>query len=368
LSGEGTWVYQRKQVEPARNTAAEPTVPTIKATQEGDEKRPVKPLRRQVIPSTRAGDGTPASLPVPTAADLANENIRRFHLSRSNSPLPTAGVSKKRSAAVFVERGGAKKHTLDGTPKQARLTERLVENLAATKPSPTEGDLGDATAHQQEPNGTKYKRPVATARNPPSASTPKKPTLPPSLANRNYQTSNMDQLAREMDAYTLETITRNLDRMEEDDAKARVAVLSPERKSRFRPKAPALRYAQRHPESVAPAPLVQAAELHKEEPEAMDIDMGDATDDEDYVMETYERVPASRLRDQAVPAHRVGLLVFDSEPDKIDFFFGEEGDSSDEFPEDEDDENGRSLLSPCCVPIFNSYVPYYIIPSFESSC
>ena len=178
----------------------------------------------------------------------------------------------------------------------------------------------------------------------------------------------MDQLAREMDAYTLETITRNLDRMEEDDAKARVAVLSPERKSRFRPKAPALRYAQRHPESVAPAPLVQAAELHKEEPEAMDIDMGDATDDEDYVMETYERVPASRLRDQAVPAHRVGLLVFDSEPDKIDFFFGEEGDSSDEFPEDEDDENGRSLLSPCCVPIFNSYVPYYIIPSFESSC
>ena len=65
----------------------------------------------------------------------------------------------------------------------------------------------------------------------------------------------------------------------------------------------------------------------------------DVADDDDYVMETYERVPASRLRDQAVPASRVGLLVFDTEPDKADFFYGEEGDSDDEFPEDDENEN-----------------------------
>lgn len=73
----------------------------------------------------------------------------------------------------------------------------------------------------------------------------------------------------------------------------------------------------------------------------MDIDVeGASTDDEDYVLETYERVPAERLRDQAVPAHRVGLLVFDTEPDMVEFFYGNESDSEEDYLEDDEDENG----------------------------
>jgi len=150
----------------------------------------------------------------------------------------------------------------------------------------------------------------------------------------------MDELARDMEAYTLSHITANLDRMDVGNSRVRTADQSPgsAKKSRFKPKAPATRFAERHPEYVAERERAKAA--------AVDIVMADkdsdSTDDDDYVLETYERVPASRLRDQAVPPHRVGLLVFDTEPERTEFFFGNEGDSSDEFLEDDEDENGKS--------------------------
>lgn len=146
----------------------------------------------------------------------------------------------------------------------------------------------------------------------------------------------MDELAREMEAFALTQIAANLSRIDADSAKAaarRANFESSPNKSRFRPKVPAQRWAERHPDQVPQVTDgVDAASDH-----------GDSTDDDDYVVETYERVPASRLRDQAVPPHRVGLLVFDNEPERVDFFYGNEDESSDEFPEDEEDENGKSL-------------------------
>ena len=154
----------------------------------------------------------------------------------------------------------------------------------------------------------------------------------------------MDELTKEMEAYTLSQINAKLKRMDEDKSRAKAAAGSsnPARKSKFKPKAPAQRFAERHPEYVAERERAKAeAAAATQDADRMVTDNDSSADENDYVVETYERVPASRLRDQAVPAHRVGLLVFDTEPERIEFFFGNEDESSDEFPEDEEDENGE---------------------------
>jgi hypothetical protein len=156
---------------------------------------------------------------------------------------------------------------------------------------------------------------------------------------RNRETSDVDDLAQAMDKWTLDLITKNLDNMEDQ----RTASKYSPAKSRFKPKAPAQRYFERHPQSPAVKEAGNAGgQMVAASTTAMDVDVaiGDTTDEEDYVLETYQRVPVERLRDQAVPAHRVGLLVFDTEPDAAEFFYGNESDSDDAFPEDEDDENG----------------------------
>lgn len=70
----------------------------------------------------------------------------------------------------------------------------------------------------------------------------------------------------------------------------------------------------------------------------VDVSVSD-TDDDDYIIETYVRVPASKMGENVSPQH-VGLLVFDEEPD-IEYFYGEGSDSEDEWAEDEEDENGN---------------------------
>jgi hypothetical protein len=257
-------------------------------------------------------------------------------------------VSKKRTApAVFIERGAKKQRELLQAIIQeddvvTASTSQTLTPESPTAPEPT------ATVDQQS-GSIRYKRPGTKARatilattttTTTTVSAESKPILPPSLRDREVAHSNMDELAQVMDSWTIAEITKNLERMDDHATKSKYSPA----KSRFRPKAPKQRYFERHPEHTAqqaaaapppPPPL----------PPGMDIDTGDTTDDEDYVLETYERVPVERLRDQAVPAHRVGLLVFDTEPDMVEFFYGNESDSEDEFPEDDEDENGGYLSS-----------------------
>ncbi|KAK3944671.1 hypothetical protein QBC46DRAFT_373994 [Diplogelasinospora grovesii] len=350
LAGDGNWIYQRKQVaaESSNSNTAAPSIPQIRATQEGDEGRPIKALRRQPSrPSTTTTSAAPAPLSASTLSDTANEKIRRFHLSRLASPLLAAGAPKKRSAAVFVERGGVKKPKQStasvaqgplAEPQGPRLTQQETLNVIIT----------DATVAQQAsqtPN--RLKRPGVNNRS--NVSTPTKPSLPPSLRNRDGV--DMEQLAMDMDAYTLSQINNNLDRMEEEDEAAKSSASdmlrpSPAKKSKFKPKAPAQRFAERHPEIAAKKEQEKATPITNEDDSwMMDVDEPMTDDDGDYVLETYERVPASRLNEQAVEPHRVGLLVFDTEPDRVDFFYGDEGDSEDELFEDEDDENAENYYA-----------------------
>ena len=141
---------------------------------------------------------------------------------------------------------------------------------------------------------------------------------------------DMERMVEEMNAFALEQIGLNIQQAEEEKNQK----ISPQRSPsglRFKPKAPAKRYSERH--------LETAAEPADKEMEDANAGVSD-TDDDEYIIETYVRVPASRMGSSVSPRD-VGLLVFDDEPD-IQYFYGAGSDSEDEWVEDEDDENGNS--------------------------
>ncbi|KAK3494565.1 uncharacterized protein B0T23DRAFT_111799 [Neurospora hispaniola] len=356
-NGEGSWVYRLKQATDI--VAPQPTVPTIQTTKEGDEKRRIiKPLPR---PRSQRMTPQPGASPIiePTSTSQTTKatepTLRRFHLSKTIvSQASTSGpVSKKRaSTVIFVERNSKRKSLHENQTLEQSRSVNAHNGPAAVQPKPSTGYTYQEPP-PADPNDTgvkrSYKRPGTRRFQPSAESKPGSthPALPPSLVNRNVNV-DMDQLAQEMDAYTLSAITSHLSKLDEASAKAA------ERKAKFKPKAPALRYAQRHPEAaaaaartkeVAPQATAAAAAAAAPMDDDMDIEMLDTSDDDDYVVEEYYRVPASRLNEEEVAATQVGLLVFDSEPDKIDFFFGAEEDDEFEFPEDEDDENHENYYA-----------------------
>ncbi|KAH6636594.1 hypothetical protein F5144DRAFT_568009 [Chaetomium tenue] len=347
-SGDGGWVYQRKSANDvcASHTVSEPPsskIPVIKPTREGDGERLVRQPRTRTrtparndaaTPEAAPGTASTAEKPAPTklghSSHPSTDRIRRFHMARSNSPQPAAGVSKRRSVpAVFVERGAKKqRETL-----KAKIQEHNVTPAESPRHSPP---LGPSPPRDEKRSlsPVKYKRPGNRARTP---APDDKPRLPPSMRER--EKSDVNELARVMDSWTLDEITKNINKMEEQSTRSK----SSPAKSRFKPKPPKQRYFERHPESVAPKQHQPPASATP-----MDVDVrvaGDSTDEEDYVLETYERVPAQRLQERAVPPHLVGVLMFDTEPDMVNFFYGDEGDSEDDFPEDEDDENAENYYA-----------------------
>ncbi|KAM7197729.1 hypothetical protein V8F33_005453 [Rhypophila sp. PSN 637] len=331
VSGQAVWVYQRKQPSSDlyKNDRA-PGLPVIRATEEGDENRPVKALRQKVSrasTTTEAGvnESKPTNEPASGVAETPSpEQMRRFHLSIPDSLRLPGVASKKRGApAVFVERTPKKLKNLQGASTPSPV-DTPVDRAQSPEPAASQDEPDDGPV-RKEP--VKNKRPGMRAR-----TTKHTQELPKSLVERH---AGVDQikLARDMDAFALSQIKQTIARMEKEDAKTEA------RRNKYKPKAPVKRYAERHPEE-------HAAELERAKAAAHNADVMDTTlddtSDDDYVTETYERVPASRLRDGAVPASRVGLLVFDTEQVMDEFFYGEEGDSDDEFPEDEDDENAEN--------------------------
>ncbi len=337
-SDDAAWVYQRKTADAQQAGGARPSgPPIIRPTKEGDKVR--RPRQEPIGPASKNDFGVSLA----ALNNKADGLLRRFHhLSRPDSSqhLPTLTSRKRGAPAVFVERSAKKQKEFPepeiSHPQGPDTTahDASAKSLAVRPSTPTHDDAM-ATAAQQ-PGQMKYKRPGTKLR-PSNAPTAAKPSLPPSLLNRGG--INMDELARDMEAYTLNQITMNLDRMDRSSSKAATSPDSA-RKSRFKPKAPAKRFAERHPDYVAERERAKAA-IAQQQTDVSTNDQGNSTDEDDYVLETYERVPASRLRDQAVPPHRVGLLVFDTEPERIDFFYGNEEESDDDFLEDEDDENGE---------------------------
>ena len=301
-----------------------------------------------------AASSKPKSKPKPLGVDVFEP--RRFHMAkpRHQSPSNTAlggGISKKPRAAsaVFVERSGKRKRG-DSSPVVEHLKIRKAPGPSrqpsiSEEGSPTRnaaaGQL-ETQADVQQPQ--RFKRPGRTAaaaaqtsakdgQDPPEAAPRAKPQLPPSLVRRRGS-EDMEQLARDMDAYTLEQIGLNLARMDQQSREPKQqtrpsAVATPPKK--YHPKAPAKRYAERNPLPTPPAKLEEEAAGEESDSEV--------TGDEEYVVETYVRVSADTLA-SSVPANQIGLLVFDTDPD-IEYFYGVEEDSEEDVLDDDDDSNGK---------------------------
>ncbi|KAI0446115.1 hypothetical protein F4803DRAFT_79529 [Xylaria telfairii] len=297
-----------------QNTDANKGVSADKANNNDDASKAAS--SRATAASTNTLDSAPISEP------------RRFHMSRKDmllaaSPYPDrsyghGGISKKRPAtAMFVERN------------IKRVSPRVLDKLHAAGNAPAPATQA---MEVDKPELRKFKKPGVARRTAARDNKAKdKPQLPKSMTDR--WNVDMQQLTADMEAYALQQIGLNLQRAEEErreQEKPRTKTSTP---LKFKPKPPAKRYAERHPEEVQP-PV---------DKEMADADVETSESDSEYIIETYVRVPASSMGDH-VPPQSVGLLVFDAEPD-VEFFYGEDDESEDEWAEDEEDENAENYYT-----------------------
>ena len=276
-------------------------------------------------------------------------------MSRSGTPIgnnPAVAGRKRKDATVFIER--KRPRSSDGKQQTPQPDEVAHQDAAERKfPLQDQEKPGPGFAASQNEEKPR-KKPGLAARSstpPVRSSSPSKPLAAP-IQNVRLPSGVMmpwdvasDRLAAEMQAYTLEEIGRTLARQEAESAAeaSRVAALreksapSPFHKSpsKFKPKKPALRYAERHPEQ----------KIEKEN-EAMDVDEphieDEDMDDGEYIIDTYVRIPADALETEE-QSKNFGLLVLDTQPD-IDEFYREEEDSDEEDDDEEEDENGIPAL------------------------
>ncbi|KAI1265093.1 hypothetical protein F5Y18DRAFT_57463 [Xylariaceae sp. FL1019] len=271
---------------------------------------------------------------------------RKFHMSRQAISLSSSstdlrhGISsrKRAGATLFVER------------RIKRISSRTLQKFHAASNSPSPALQPTSTLVTQDmeldrPEPRKLKKPgVAKLASRDSSA---RRQLPKSMTDR--WNVDMDKLTADMEAYAFQQIGLSIQKsQEEDERRGRAGgereghgqrrLDSTPSKLKFRPKAPAQRYAERHP---------QEAQISTDSGDKEMADAGAAAEnsdsDDDYIIETYVRVPATTMGDH-VPPQSVGLLVFDQEPD-IEYFYGADADSEDEWAEDDEDENAENYYT-----------------------
>lgn len=265
---------------------------------------------------------------------------RRFHISRTSvargrqSPV-IGGKIQKRAPTVFVERRPQ-------TPNSRGEKPRVKAEPRPSTTRPATIDQLEAPRRQKKPGRSARTTPRSTSQPPgaqlapTSTSRDRNIRLPSGLTTPWDVTS--EQLAKELEAYTLEEIGRNIaessvtgpqppSRLEApsqpgESVSFRIKKGTP---SKFKPKMPAQRYRDRHPEAAAPAAEMEG-----------DRDLTD--DDSDFVIDTYVRMPAEDVK--VADKNHVGYIVLEDQPD-IDEFYEEDDQQNEEDEEyDEDDENG----------------------------
>ncbi|RDA92792.1 hypothetical protein CP533_0773 [Ophiocordyceps camponoti-saundersi (nom. inval.)] len=284
------WAYRRRDAP--SSTDAKLSVPSekpvIHISQPGKGGK-ASPARRSApsLPSSPAGSAEP----------------RRFHISRPVSsatkhPALRAGVSKHPAGAgpaVFVERG--QKRVRRGKKPASSSNDGMDVDCGQEQAAPSEVKRRDL-----KPAGPANK--AGHCSEGPRTHAP----LPASLMNRDAH--DMDRIADDMNKWVLDEIGANLKSQEEE-----------RREPKFKPKAPAQRYHERHPEEKD---LVMD--------DGSDGDDGD--DDSDWIMEEYVRIPANSVAVGVLPWD-IGVLVLDEEYENTLFF----GSLDDDEEEAEDDEN-----------------------------
>ncbi|KYK57803.1 hypothetical protein DCS_04816 [Drechmeria coniospora] len=309
----GSWAYQRRAPAAATSAnAAHPDRPVIHVSCPEDASPPTKKHHgaRHNIASTAF---VPSSDTVKLDKPIHVEP-RRFRVSRSATLLASRSNSKRTrySSAVFIE-GTLKRKT---RKPRGGLAPFHAETQAEVEPSPL---TNTSEIHQQK----QLKRPGTRSKAQVAVETLERKPFPSSLMN--HQNENMDQVAAAMDQWVLDEIGFALHDMQQERPKV----------SKFKPKPPAKRFQERHPEfTPSPPPLAE---------EPIDMTMSDATDDDDeddWVIEEYVRIPANSVALGVSPMD-IGILVFQDEEENM-LFFGQSPDDEDDLDEDDEDENAEN--------------------------
>ncbi|OAA43078.1 Transcription factor Iwr1 [Metarhizium rileyi] len=262
--------------------------------------------------------------PLLSGEKLLLSKPRRFHVSKSMSAKSAkqgagSGLSKENryGSAVFVESTRKKKVPKSRrNPATVQLPARLedqIQNMEQVPESVTE-------RRQLKRPGVANKYRTTGFHDEAPSRTP----LPDSLLNRHNE--DMDKIANDMNAWVLNELGANLHSMEQDN-----------RPLRFKPKSPAKRFHERHPE-LAPSQSPGTST------DATMSDLSDEEgDDDEWVIEEYVRIPANSVALDVAPAD-VGILVLEDEEESL-LFFGSALDDDDEFGEDDEDENAENYYT-----------------------
>ncbi|PMB69915.1 hypothetical protein BM221_004562 [Beauveria bassiana] len=357
-SDSSHWVYQRRGA-----TAQQQQQQQQQQQRRQQQQQPQsKPQIQLSTAKDDAGDaGTQNAAPQQQTqgpgklAPAAASEPRRFRVSKAMLAAAAAAASGGSAGAVskrdrygtptlFVERSRRKKlapkprrsmvslQSPDGDAAATKDVEvkalkrpgvaRRAREAAKTKAASTDDDGGDAA------------KPTTS-----SATTATANPLPPSLTNRAAE--DMRKITADMNEWVMREMGANLQSIEEERKRAAAAAAAPPASpSRFRPKAPAQRYHERHPEVPAPgSPAATATDVEG------DTNMTDASeeedgDDDDWVIEEYVRIPANSVALDVAPSD-VGFLVLDGEEESL-LFFGSQNDEDEDWDEDEEDENAEN--------------------------
>ncbi|KAG4421877.1 hypothetical protein IFR04_004989 [Cadophora malorum] len=281
----------------------------------------------QTVPPTNA---TPFS--------SLNSQPRRFHISRSaiasgnTNADPSGSRKRKVEPTVFVERRIRPK-SADGTPGGSTTPEESGgQNVKIPEATgiPKEDIQTPEVRKQKKPGkSSRITTPVRSVTPPKSSPAPLRNVLLPNGSMIPWDVTS-DQLAAEMQAYTLQEIGKSIAASEAPKPSPVYSrIKSP---SKFKPKKPALRYLERHPEHKIEASM----QVDEEEYIVEDMD-----DDSEYIIETYVRVPAEAVEGAEAAHKNIGLLVLDSQPD-IDEFYREDEESEEEEDDEDEDENAEN--------------------------
>ncbi|KAF4454583.1 hypothetical protein F53441_2926 [Fusarium austroafricanum] len=318
---DGKWVYQRRHPGPQSPTTEAPS-PSF---------RDAKP----VIHVSGPNDDAPPTKKITTSEDVTKSadtfkapEPRRFHISRkmmmaSGAAQPSsAGLSKRAryGPAVFVERSRAKASQRASQVLKSIQASVVVPSTQPCRDAAMSVDSSSELRLSEEPlqQERRLKKPAARSRqNSPLPGPNTRSPLPASAMNPHNQ--DMSKIAADMNDWVMKEIGANLQEMEQEKQKA----------ARFKPKAPAKRYQERHPELAASTP------------ESNDVSMAtgksDAEDNDDWIIEEYVRIPAHAMTVNVAPTD-VGVLVLDGK-EESNLFFGPERDEDEDFDEDDEDEN-----------------------------
>lgn len=247
----------------------------------------------------------------------------------SNAAQPSgAGLNKRAryGPAVFVERSRAK-----ASQRASQVMKTIQASMTVPKLQPSQditmsSDASSELRPPEEPpqQGRRLKKPAARSRqNSPLPGPNTRSPLPTSVMSPHNQ--DLSKITADMNDWVMKEIGANLEDMEQE--KQRVA--------RFKPKAPAKRYQERHPEVAAST----------SEPNDVSMNMGEseAEDDDDWVIEEYVRIPAHAMTVNVAPTD-VGLLVLDGK-EESNLFYGPDRDEDEDLDEDDEDENAENYYT-----------------------